>query len=207
MRKRITPTLSIFQPREQAWLNLETAASAELTSEDAAFPIESALLWRKEGGWRAAEPGLQTIRLVVWCSQKRLAAGIEVFLKSFDQGFCCVKLSDDVRPTQFVSDVVVPDALAVGRVEEGNPKTSVVEGTVRDALGVPFGLSENAHWAESRLLGLDNPDDLPVHAEGIIRRAIGGLKLLNGVGNRFSLLACQVKTEQCSNPLLSAWGR
>src|SRR5215472_16589264 len=64
MRKRITPTLSTSPPREQGWLNLETAASVELTSEDSAFPIESALLWRNEGGWRAAEPGVQTIRLI-----------------------------------------------------------------------------------------------------------------------------------------------
>jgi hypothetical protein len=64
MRKRITPTFSAFLPLEQGWLNLETAASVELTSEDIAFPIESALLWRDRGGWRAAEPGVQTIRLI-----------------------------------------------------------------------------------------------------------------------------------------------
>ena len=43
---------------------METAASVESTSEDIAFPIEAALLWRDRGGWRAAEPGLQTIRLI-----------------------------------------------------------------------------------------------------------------------------------------------
>lgn len=64
MRKRMTPTLSTSQPREQGWLNLETTASVELTSEDIAFPIESALLCRDKGGWRAAEPGVQTIRLI-----------------------------------------------------------------------------------------------------------------------------------------------
>ena len=64
MRKRIRPTLSASPTLDQGWLNLETAASVELTSEDIAFPIESALLWRDRGGWRAAELGSQTIRLI-----------------------------------------------------------------------------------------------------------------------------------------------
>jgi hypothetical protein len=38
--------------------------SVELTSEDNAFPIESALFEQDKGGWRAAEPGAQTIRLI-----------------------------------------------------------------------------------------------------------------------------------------------
>jgi len=63
MRKRITPTFPASPRREPEWLNLESAASVELTSEDAAFPIESALL-RDQGAWRAAGPGVQTIRLI-----------------------------------------------------------------------------------------------------------------------------------------------
>ena len=43
---------------------MESIVSVEVTSEDKAFPIESALLQRDEGGWRAAEPGIQTIRLI-----------------------------------------------------------------------------------------------------------------------------------------------
>ena len=39
-------------------------ASVELTSEDDAFPIESALLGQVKQGWRAAGPGVQTIRLI-----------------------------------------------------------------------------------------------------------------------------------------------
>jgi hypothetical protein len=35
-----------------------------LTSEDNAFPIESALSRRGTQGWRASEPGVQTIRLI-----------------------------------------------------------------------------------------------------------------------------------------------
>ena len=46
------------------WLNVEGLAEIELTSEDAAHPIESALLPGQAAGWRAAEPGKQTIRIV-----------------------------------------------------------------------------------------------------------------------------------------------
>ena len=43
---------------------MESTASDEITSEDNAFPIESAPLQRDKGGWRAAEPGIQTIQLI-----------------------------------------------------------------------------------------------------------------------------------------------
>jgi hypothetical protein len=48
----------------QGWLDLESTASVGVTSEDNTFPIESALLRPGKGGWRAAEPGVQTIRLI-----------------------------------------------------------------------------------------------------------------------------------------------
>jgi len=50
--------------REYHWLNLENIAQAEMTSEDAAHPIESALVSGSGSGWRAAEPGKQTLRLL-----------------------------------------------------------------------------------------------------------------------------------------------
>jgi hypothetical protein len=62
MRKRILARPA-SPPAEQGWLDLESTASVEITSEDNAFPIESALLERDKGGWRAAGPGIQTIRL------------------------------------------------------------------------------------------------------------------------------------------------
>jgi hypothetical protein len=62
MRKRIvTPTPIQAQ---EGWLDLERAATAELTSEDKDFPIESSLSIVPRQGWRAAQPGAQTIRLV-----------------------------------------------------------------------------------------------------------------------------------------------
>jgi hypothetical protein len=39
-------------------------ADVEITSEDATHPIESALLPGVHSGWRAGEPGKQTIRLL-----------------------------------------------------------------------------------------------------------------------------------------------
>jgi len=65
MRKRIVdPTQPSTVPSEQGWLNIEQIAEVEITSEDAAHPIESALLPGNTQGWRASTPGEQTIRLL-----------------------------------------------------------------------------------------------------------------------------------------------
>ncbi len=48
---------------EPGWLNLERLAQVEITSEDVDHPIESALIPDMGSGWRAAQPGEQTIRL------------------------------------------------------------------------------------------------------------------------------------------------
>jgi hypothetical protein len=65
MRKRImdqnTEDASVSN---QHWLNAEALAEVEVTSEDAAYPIESGLLSETAAGWRAAQPGPQTVRLV-----------------------------------------------------------------------------------------------------------------------------------------------
>jgi hypothetical protein len=50
--------------RDQAWMDLDRIASVEVSSEDSEYPIESALLQEDKRGWRAANPGVQTIRLV-----------------------------------------------------------------------------------------------------------------------------------------------
>ncbi len=66
MKKRIIPEAE-QQPAQLAgedWLDLERLADVEVTSEDPANPIESALLLISGSGWRAAQPGAQTIRLV-----------------------------------------------------------------------------------------------------------------------------------------------
>ena|SRR5205809_2576552 len=65
MRKRfVTPTPTSPQARGEGWLDLEQAAAVEVTSEDKDFPIESSLSIEPGQGWRAGEPGSQTIRLV-----------------------------------------------------------------------------------------------------------------------------------------------
>jgi hypothetical protein len=65
MRKRIvTPTPETVRSGAEGWLDVERAALIELTSEDTKYPIESALISGETLGWRAAEPGPQTIRLI-----------------------------------------------------------------------------------------------------------------------------------------------
>ena len=49
---------------DRHWLNVEPLAQVEVTSEDAAHPIESALLPATAPGWRAAHAGPQTVRLL-----------------------------------------------------------------------------------------------------------------------------------------------
>jgi hypothetical protein len=65
MRKRIiAPIQQETESPEQDWLKLEDLAEVEITSEDTAHPIESALLPGRASGWRAARPGKQMIRLL-----------------------------------------------------------------------------------------------------------------------------------------------
>src|SRR4051795_6704951 len=65
MRKRIinqrTPDV---MPSNLQWLNLERLAQVEVTSEDPALSIESALIPDSGAGWRAAQPGKQLVRLI-----------------------------------------------------------------------------------------------------------------------------------------------
>jgi len=65
MRKRIfnREPRDISSPTHQ-WLNLEALADVEVTSENTAHPIESALIPGAGPGWRAEQPGEQTIRLL-----------------------------------------------------------------------------------------------------------------------------------------------
>lgn len=64
MRKRIIPSTAQGAPPSGDWLELEDLVQVEITSEDPAHPIESALLPGDTSGWRAAGPGAQTIRLL-----------------------------------------------------------------------------------------------------------------------------------------------
>jgi hypothetical protein len=65
MRKRlITPPPEVIGTRGEGWLDIERAAAVEVTSEEKDYPVESAFSHADGRGWRAAEPGSQTIRLV-----------------------------------------------------------------------------------------------------------------------------------------------
>src|SRR3979411_1918293 len=65
MRKRlVTPIPQADPPRDEGWLAIERAAVVEVTSEEKECPAESALVSGKTQGWRAAESGSQTIRLI-----------------------------------------------------------------------------------------------------------------------------------------------
>ena len=65
MRKRlITPSPQDVPSRDEGWLDLERLAVIEVTSEDKDYPVESALVTGETRGWRAADSGTQTIRLI-----------------------------------------------------------------------------------------------------------------------------------------------
>src|SRR5689334_5440174 len=64
MKKRILslePPAASTEPHRP---ETATPAQAEVTSEDPAYPLESALGLAEGSGWRAATPGPQTIRLL-----------------------------------------------------------------------------------------------------------------------------------------------
>jgi len=65
MRKRhITRTTEGIRTRGEGWLDVERDAVVEVTSEEKDFPVESAFVSGDAQGWRSAEPGSQTVRLV-----------------------------------------------------------------------------------------------------------------------------------------------
>src|SRR6266550_6246683 len=71
MHKRIIgPAEHEAEFPDQDWLNLEALAEVEITSEDAAHPIESAVLPGGDSRWRAIEPGKQTIRMLFHYPQR-----------------------------------------------------------------------------------------------------------------------------------------
>jgi hypothetical protein len=85
MRKRvITEAKDAKTVDAGAWLNLEELAEVEITSEEIDHPIESALLPGEGGGWRAATPGRQTIRLLLTPPQ-RLRKIFLVFIETSAQ--------------------------------------------------------------------------------------------------------------------------
>ena len=68
LKRIIAPTPARSAAAKDGWLDLETLAEIEISSEDAENPIEAALLPGHEtpggSGWRAGGPGQQTIRII-----------------------------------------------------------------------------------------------------------------------------------------------
>jgi hypothetical protein len=65
MRKRpISKSPESGLPHDEAWIDIPAVAVLEVSSEEKDSPIDSALLTGEAQGWRAAEPGTQTVRLM-----------------------------------------------------------------------------------------------------------------------------------------------
>jgi hypothetical protein len=65
MRKHLIAPIPQSAPAlNEDWLDLDGAAVVEVTSEDKNYPVESALTAGETRGWRAADSGTQTIRLI-----------------------------------------------------------------------------------------------------------------------------------------------
>jgi hypothetical protein len=64
MRKHIINAAEPDPLQTCEWLNIEKIARVEISSEDPQYPIESAFKLGKSPGWRASQPGEQTIRLL-----------------------------------------------------------------------------------------------------------------------------------------------
>src|ERR1700686_915329 len=65
MRKHLIAPIPQSAPAiNEGWLDLDGAAVVEVTSEAKEYPVESALVSGETEGWRAADSGTQTIRLI-----------------------------------------------------------------------------------------------------------------------------------------------
>jgi len=65
MRKHLIAPIAQSAPAlNEGWLDLDDAAVVEVTSEEKKYPVESALVSGEMRGWRAADSGTQTIRLI-----------------------------------------------------------------------------------------------------------------------------------------------
>jgi XRCC1 N terminal domain len=93
MRKRlITPIPQDVPPLDVGWLELDDAAVVEVTSEEKEHPVESALVSGEMRGWRTADSGTQTIRLI-FDQPQRLARISLVFEETETEAYPRVRLA------------------------------------------------------------------------------------------------------------------
>jgi hypothetical protein len=65
MRKKLVSAIrNTDTASRHEWLELGRVARVEVSSEAEGYPVEGALLKDGQRGWRAGEPGIQTIRLM-----------------------------------------------------------------------------------------------------------------------------------------------
>jgi len=64
MQKQVIEREPASRGSEADWLDLESHAKVEITSEESNRPIELAFRRGEEVGWRAGAPGVQVIRLL-----------------------------------------------------------------------------------------------------------------------------------------------
>ncbi len=105
--------------------------------------------------------------------------GVEVAGQHLVQSLGRVESGDSPGAVQLVADVVEPDLLAVGRVQERHAELALVPRLLIDALRVALSLGQDALRAERQLLGLDDAEGTPAIAERVVSRAVGGLELLD----------------------------
>jgi hypothetical protein len=120
MRKNIIGSAKPGIPVKDAeWLNLEKIARVEVSSEDLQHPIESAFKHGENLGWRAAEPGVQTIRLL--------------FDEPKDVRRICLRFSElELERTQeftlrWAGSLTSPFTEIVRQQWNFNPRTSAIE--------------------------------------------------------------------------------
>src|SRR5437588_2997506 len=93
MRKRlITPIPQAGTPDDEGWLDLDRAASVEVTSEEKEYPVESAPVSGEMRGWRAADSGTQTIRLT-FDGPQRLTRTLARLRRNRDRAYPRVRLA------------------------------------------------------------------------------------------------------------------
>ena len=78
MRKRIVPSGPSPVAAPGDWLDVERLCSVEVSSEDAAHPIENAFSGRTAAGWKASVSGPQTLRLYFDAPQRIRRIDLEV---------------------------------------------------------------------------------------------------------------------------------
>jgi hypothetical protein len=86
--------------RDQTWMDVDRIASVQVSSEESDYPIESALTIEGRGGWRAANPGMQIIRLIFDEPQKlrRISLVFEDTENTRTQEFV-LRWSPDIDPS------------------------------------------------------------------------------------------------------------